>query len=398
MTFYNVVSAVLFLGAFQQLLLAAESSHVPRIIMASTLALLVFNDAVFTSHTVEGARQVNYRLSMMLIDLLNFLLLAVAIVVINPLQNPFSVAVVQLGPWLNEPCFWMLVAAYWLLVLLWSRLAGWYGPSYPRWLLVCAFLISILFFLEALVANGGDSTLNSAGRWIAGGYLALYILVVRPLGLRRKTAVPRPTTQPPGEGTTDSGQDRISILGWGSLLWEGGHDFDNWHDIWNPDGPQLKLEFSRISERRLGALTLVIDPKNGTPIEVSWCLSKRKKIEDAVADLRCREGTTNEKISWIRIPRLTTSHDKPPEKEDPIVVWARQKNLDAVIWTALQSNFEQKAGKMFSPQAAAAYLQGLRAEAKAKAAEYVWRAPAFVRTPLRDYLERESWFAKRDSP
>lgn len=49
---------------------------------------------------------------------------------------------------------------------------------------------------------------------------------------------------------------RIAILGWGSLLWEGGQEFDTWHGPWQYDGPTLKLEFSRVSKKRLGALTL----------------------------------------------------------------------------------------------------------------------------------------------
>src|SRR5438105_3189676 len=30
---------------------------------------------------------------------------------------------------------------------------------------------------------------------------------------------------------------KIAILGWGSLLWEGGVDFDRWHDEWRYDSP-----------------------------------------------------------------------------------------------------------------------------------------------------------------
>jgi hypothetical protein len=51
---------------------------------------------------------------------------------------------------------------------------------------------------------------------------------------------------------------KIAILGWGSLLWEGGAEFDRWHDEWRLDGPVLRLELSRVSSRRLDALTLVI--------------------------------------------------------------------------------------------------------------------------------------------
>ena len=61
---------------------------------------------------------------------------------------------------------------------------------------------------------------------------------------------------------------RISILGWGSLIWESRPAFDDLHGAWHPDGPTLKLEFSRVSlKTRLGALTLVIDPfaRRGVP-------------------------------------------------------------------------------------------------------------------------------------
>jgi hypothetical protein len=53
--------------------------------------------------------------------------------------------------------------------------------------------------------------------------------------------------------------------------------------------------------------------------------------------------------------------------------------------------------KPFCVQEAINYLRELEPPAKVKAAEYIWRAPEFVRTPLRRALERESWFHERDS-
>ncbi len=84
----------------------------------------------------------------------------------------------------------------------------------------------------------------------------------------------------------------IAILGGGSLLWEGGLEFDKWHGSWESDGPILKLEFSRVSEKRLKALILVIDIDHGVDTAVAWCLSKRATLADAICDLRAREGTT----------------------------------------------------------------------------------------------------------
>lgn len=181
---------------------------------------------------------------------------------------------------------------------------------------------------------------------------------------------------------------KIAILGWGSLLWEGGQQFDEQHKTWCDDGPRLKIEFSRISKSRQRALTLVIDNDNGSETTVAWCLSTRGSVEDAICDLRCREGTTVENIDCQRV----SEEPDPTSVDDPVAAWARTRGLDAVIWTALKSNFQQCTGRAFSVDAAVEHIRALDPAGKAKAAEYVWRAPEFVRTPLRDALQREPWF------
>ena len=95
---------------------------------------------------------------------------------------------------------------------------------------------------------------------------------------------------------------RIAILGWGSLLWDHQPEFDQQHHDWLLDGPRLKLEFSRISRSRRGALTLVIDPTNDELCPVAYALSKRQDPEDALCDLRFREGTTKKNIGYFSYP------------------------------------------------------------------------------------------------
>ena len=186
---------------------------------------------------------------------------------------------------------------------------------------------------------------------------------------------------------------KIAILGWGSLLWdkENSIEFDKWHDPWVFDGPVLKVEFSRISKSRLGALTLVIDEAHGSSVEVAWCFGKRACVEDAVCDLRYREGTTVANIGRLDLT-LSKGHSNNDIAENAILKWARLKKLDAVVWTALKSNFTEKTGQPFSVAAAVSYLKNLPPEGKSKAAEYVWRAPACVKTPLRLALQKEPWF------
>lgn len=193
---------------------------------------------------------------------------------------------------------------------------------------------------------------------------------------------------------------QVAILGWGSLLWEGGGEFDRWHDDWRYDGPSLKLEFSRVSSSRLGALTLVVDAQHGSPTTVAWCLSRRKDPEDdpedAIADLRCREGCSVRNIARLNLPSAPREAVQP-EGAKEITAWAQTRKLDVVVWTALPSNFEVEAKKPFTVSEAIAYLCQLPPAAKVKAAEYIWRAPKFVRTPLRTAMEREAWFPQAES-
>jgi hypothetical protein len=185
-------------------------------------------------------------------------------------------------------------------------------------------------------------------------------------------------------------RQRIAILGWGSLLWEGGVEFDTRRDDWQLDGPELKLEFSRVSTSRLGALTLVIDKTHGGKNTVAWCLSKRLLPADALADLRCREATQVQNIHSV-----AASAEIPDDRTArKIWIWAKRKKLDFVVWTGLPSNFEAEVKVPFSPDRGIAYLQQLLPEGKAKAAEYIWRAPEFIITPLRSAMEFEPWFTR----
>jgi hypothetical protein len=184
---------------------------------------------------------------------------------------------------------------------------------------------------------------------------------------------------------------RIAILGWGSLLWEGGREFNELHNPWQHDGPCLKIEFSRVSKTRLGALTLVIDAKHGTPTTVAWCMSKREEVGCAIADLGRREGTAVENIGHLCTNEDAVTEDHR-EAERCILAWARMKRLNAVVWTALKSNFEDTVKIPFSVDAALVYISTLGHAGKMKASEYVWRAPKFVQTPLRAALQGKRCF------
>jgi hypothetical protein len=169
---------------------------------------------------------------------------------------------------------------------------------------------------------------------------------------------------------------RIAILGWGSLIWNP-NGLAMTGD-WQRGGLVLPIEFSRVSSD--GRLTLVIDPQNGVEITTRYALSSRDSLNEAVEDLRRREGTTAKRIGFI-----SSTNDEVPN--DPviklIVSWASRVGMDAVVWTALTSNFEEKTGNTFSVANAMDYLKGLSGQTQQLALDYIRRAPEEVNTAVR---------------
>lgn len=184
----------------------------------------------------------------------------------------------------------------------------------------------------------------------------------------------------------------IGILGWGSLIWDERPEFDAHHGDWQADGPELPIEFSRVSwKTRGGALTLVIDERNGAKCIVSYAISTRVDPKDAIGDLRSREGTTHKNIGVLATDG-SGNQCSDATTASIIEIWAKAKGLDVVVWTDLRSNFDDEVHKPFSVANAMTHLKSLSPEIKDNAASYVRRAPVFVQTPLRAALEAEPWF------
>lgn len=184
---------------------------------------------------------------------------------------------------------------------------------------------------------------------------------------------------------------RIAILGWGSLLWDGRKEFNSQIYNWELNGPSLQLQFSRISISREGALTLVIDLDNGASCMVAWALSKRTSVKEAIDDMHNREGGD---LSSIKSLRIGGSSGRLKSTEAAISSWAKVLGLDYVVWTGLKSNFLARTGVPFSEDEAIKYLKSREGIQLEKAAEYVWKAPNFIKLRLRDRLQEELWFAR----
>ncbi len=183
---------------------------------------------------------------------------------------------------------------------------------------------------------------------------------------------------------------RIAVLAWGSLVWDsrilliGGP--------LKPAGPTLPLEFSRISRDR--RLTLVIDEARGTPCTTYVAPSIHTDLDEAIDNLRLREGMpessgvgfvdiydhTRSEVAWQRHPRALLA----------IESWAMRYGYRAVIWTALASNFgnPEMAGVPFSVEAALAHLAALDGPSLEHALQYFRKAPPEIRSALREAVDR----------
>ncbi|WP_457811452.1 hypothetical protein [Sinorhizobium meliloti] len=177
---------------------------------------------------------------------------------------------------------------------------------------------------------------------------------------------------------------RIAVLGWGSLVWNPLQlKIDG---SFTPNGPDLPLEFSRLSKN--GRLTLVIDEGHGQMCGTSYALSSFDVLDEARANLRDREGMDHVNgIGFVDLQRDVASERAKERHPSAVRItreWAAEHGFDAVIWTALAPNFQDRRAIEFSVEAAMSYLKALESETFALAEEYLRKAPEGIKTPLRD--------------
>ena len=181
---------------------------------------------------------------------------------------------------------------------------------------------------------------------------------------------------------------KIAVLAWGSLVWDP-RDLKI-VNVWKTDGPFLPIEFARISMD--GRLTLVIRT-NSEPVQVLWTLMQSKDLDEAILDLKNREGTVIKRIGYVDLVN-NTKRSKSDILADEITNWALEKGLDAVIWTDLGMKFKDVLNRKLNAENVIKYLSGLPISKKARAREYIENAPVQVRTALRSVIEEELGWKK----
>lgn len=181
MTFYNVISALLFLGSLRVLLSFLEKGCWTDVPSAALLVVLVFNDMLSTSHSIECNPSINYTLPMMMIDLANFLLLSLAMVVLSPAENLFGVSLPRIAGFLSPPSFWALLALYWVALIQWTRISEKEEPPQSSILVALRWLVSALFLGQGILSELGFKITSLIGGWVILAYVVVYLTCLRPL-------------------------------------------------------------------------------------------------------------------------------------------------------------------------------------------------------------------------
>ncbi|MEM1344321.1 MAG: hypothetical protein AAGI34_07040 [Pseudomonadota bacterium] len=185
---------------------------------------------------------------------------------------------------------------------------------------------------------------------------------------------------------------RIALLGWGSLLWDL-DDLAPWVEgAWRLGaGPRFPLEFSRVSAKRLGSLTVVLDDAHGALCPTHAIVSVREGIHAAAQDLARRERCTLARIGALCL-ESGFERAASPGVSAHVAAWCRAEGWRGAVWTDLESNFAESTGTAFSLEAGAAYLRTLKGAALDEAVRYITEAPAATDTPLRRALEEAPWW------
>lgn len=177
---------------------------------------------------------------------------------------------------------------------------------------------------------------------------------------------------------------KIACLGWGSLIW----DPRNLRACseWYKDGPKLPIEFARESRNGRMTLVLVEETKESPSL---WTVLEASDIEAAKANLAEREGITDKNIRFsigYWSSNLCESHGRYSKQ---ISEWAKNKELDGVVWTNLKYGFQSSRDALPTINEVINHFRCLPYEKKLMAEEYVRKTPAQVRTVFREKIEIE---------
>lgn len=182
----------------------------------------------------------------------------------------------------------------------------------------------------------------------------------------------------------------IVCLGWGSLCWDP-RNLPLSEGPWRLDGPSIPIEFTRVSNDE--RVTLVITP-GAASLPVLWKEMSITSVEEAIVALAERERIKDGNIQYS-VGFWSEARQSAHSEVEIIKAWARDHDIDAVVWTALKPRFEGESGRTPDINQVIQILDGLHGEIRQRAEEYVRKAPRQIATAYRAQIEdRLGWIAQ----
>nr|WP_314494621.1 hypothetical protein [uncultured Pseudomonas sp.] len=175
---------------------------------------------------------------------------------------------------------------------------------------------------------------------------------------------------------------KIACLAWGSLIWKPG-------DLqlagqWHADGPAVPVEFCRVADG--GELSTAIC-LGASCVDVLWARLATLSLEEACAQLAEREA-----IPAGRHDGVGTLLVHEDDGVDGLNRWALRQGLDAVIWTALPPRYLDIESRIPTAVQAITYLDGLEADTRTHARDYIQQVPAQIATGYRPlFADKLGW-------
>jgi hypothetical protein len=183
----------------------------------------------------------------------------------------------------------------------------------------------------------------------------------------------------------------IAIIGWGSLIWDLEILTPQTKGAWLMEaGPQLPMEFSRISPKRKLGLVVCLDPEVGVGCQTHAIKSSKSDITQTINDLAARERAPLNLIGAVHADGLQKG--RMSEVTKAVVQWCDENGWDGAVWTDLEPNFAAFTQQDFTVDAGLAYLRTLDGENLTEAFNYIENAPVQTRTPLRTALSTDDWW------
>jgi len=175
---------------------------------------------------------------------------------------------------------------------------------------------------------------------------------------------------------------KIAVICWGSLFWDKG-SLKTLGD-WKNDGPELPLEFCRISSHGKSKERVTLVLNESSPLCVTyWDMLLATDLKTARNNLRDREGVVTDDIHTF-----TRNQNPLSAIAKQIETWlVDHPEVDAVVWTGLESNWAQIRKKKFSSEDLVQYLDSKK-DSIAKIKEYFEKAPPQVQTAGREVFSK----------